>query len=243
MTIADSALRALQEAIDRGDYGPGGRLPAERVLALELGVGRSTLRKALEELERQGKVRRYVGRGTFVEMALPDEVVATLRLNPAPSPTDVLELRLMIEPQIAALAALRANAPDIARLRDMTAALEQATEWAEWERLDSQLHTALARTCRNPLLAGVLDTLNVIRGQKEWGELRSTTLNPDRQRAYSQQHRAIVDALGARNPAGAAKAMRAHLAAVRDAMITGAPADQNDPDETNLSMFGAINAY
>jgi GntR family transcriptional regulator, uxu operon transcriptional repressor len=95
-----------------------GFLP-ERYLAEELGVGRSSLRIALSELERRGRIRRHVGQGTFVTHDPGAEVVTTLRISPPPSPADVFELRLMIEPQIAATAAMRATAPEIRRLHQL----------------------------------------------------------------------------------------------------------------------------
>ncbi|NNU80850.1 FadR family transcriptional regulator [Halovulum dunhuangense] len=218
MTIVDNTLAILEMALDRGDWAPGERLPPERTLAARLGVGRSSLRKALAELERQGRIRRHVGQGTFVAVPPESEVVATLRLTPPPGPADVLELRLMIEPAIAALVALRGTVQDIARLRALIEEGAAARDWEAWEDLDSRFHARLAQASRNPLLTGVLETTNVIRRQGEWGALRSSTLNPERQRAYTDQHRALVDAIARRDAPGAAAAMRAHLAAVQSAM-------------------------
>lgn len=221
MSAIDTALRNLTAALDRGDWGAGERLPPERVLAGQLGVGRSTLRKVLEVLEEDGKLRRHVGQGTFVTGARQHGVVATLRLDPPPSPSDVLELRLMVEPDIAATAALRATAPEIEELRDAVEGARRRTGWEEWEEADTRFHIGIAGATRNPLLVGVLNTLDIIRRQREWGQLRSTTLNPDRQRTYVAQHLAVVEAIARRDPPGAAAAMRIHLAAVRDAMIAG----------------------
>lgn len=232
MTTVESAVAKLELALDRGDWGPGARLPPERELAVRLGIGRSSLRKALAVLEQRGRIWRHVGQGTFVTQSVPDEVVATLRLAPPPGPADVLELRQMIEPAIASAAAMRGTAPEINRLRLMVEEGARASDWEAWEEIDSRFHTRLAAASRNPLLVGVLETLNVIRRQKEWGTLRRTSLNPELQKAYSQQHRALVDAIAARDARGAAAAMRVHLAAVRMAMI-GDPADISSASEIN----------
>jgi DNA-binding FadR family transcriptional regulator len=225
MSVTQDALSLLRQALDRGEWQPGDRLPPERELARSLGVGRSSLRNALAELERDGRIWRHVGQGTFVSSSDADEVVATLRLNPPPSPADVLELRQMIEPAIAAAAALRGTAPDLHRLRRLVEEGARARDWAEWERVDSRFHTALAAASRNPLLVGVLDTLNIIRGQKEWGRRRRSSLTPEWQEAYTEQHRALVDAITSRDPSAAAAAMRRHLQAVHAAMV----GDGTDP--------------
>jgi GntR family transcriptional regulator, uxu operon transcriptional repressor len=219
MVVSQDVLGALLLAIDGGRWKPGDRIPPERLLADELGVGRSSLRLALAELERSGRIRRHVGQGTFVTHDQGAEVVTTLRIAPPPSPADVFELRLMIEPQVATLAALRATAPEIRRLHRIVEAGAAAADWMAWEAADAEFHTALAGAARNPLLDGVLATVNAIRAQRRWGETRARTLNLDRQAAYVDQHRAIVAALDARDPPAAAGAMRDHLGAVHRAMV------------------------
>ncbi len=219
---AEATAARLGADIAAGRWEDGARLPAERALAAEMGVSRATLRKALAALERRGRIRRHVGQGTFVTAPTTEEVTATLRLSPPPSPADVLELRRMIEPAIAAAAALRATAPELRRFSAIVEDGAEAAGWEAWEEADSRFHTQLAVACRNPLLTGVLETLNVIRAQAEWTSLRRGTLTRAAQRAYAAQHRALVDALAARDPAVAATAMRDHLDAVRAAMIGGA---------------------
>ena len=224
MAVSQDVLGTLLLAIDGGRWKPGDRIPPERHLAEELGVGRASLRRALAELERGGRIRRHVGQGTFVTQDTGAEVVTTLRIAPPPSPADVFELRLMIEPQVAALAALRGSAPELQRLHRIVEAGARAGDWVAWEAADAEFHTALAGAARNPLLDGVLATVNAIRAQRRWGETRAQTLNPDRQAAFVSQHRAIVAALDARDPDTAAAAMRDHLAAVHRAMVGTAAA-------------------
>lgn len=230
MSIPQDVLGTLLMSIDGGRWKPGDRLPPERFLAEELGVGRSSLRIALSELERRGRIRRHVGQGTFVMEDPGGEVVTTLRIAPPPSPADVFELRLMIEPQIAAAAAMRAATPEIRRLQRLADAGEAVSDWAAWETADTEFHKALAEASRNPLLGGVLETVNAIRAQRQWGETRARTLNPERQAAYVAQHRAIARAVDRRDPPAAATAMRDHLAAVNRAMV-------GDAAELSLSIL------
>ena len=221
-------------------------------------MSRSSLRKALDVLEQRGRIMRHVGRGTFVAEAGPDVVTASLRLSPPPGPADVLDLRQMIEPQIAAAAAIRATGPEIGRLSDLIEAAAAASDWAGWERLDSRIHSQLAQSTRNPLAVGVLDTLQVIRRQEEWGALRRKSIDPERQAFFSAQHRRLAERIAARDAAGAAEEMRAHLDSVRKAMTgqslappaagpdtpgaSARPGDAGPPAETAPDVRGEASA-
>lgn len=224
MTTARDALAALRMALDSGRYPPGARLPAERDLSITLGVGRGTLRKALTALAREGRIRRRVGEGTFVTDGGQDEG-GGLPLNAPPTPADVMEVRQLVEPGIAAAAALRARGPEIATLRRLADPAEGG-DWRAWETRDTAFHAAVAAATRNPLLTGLLETLRRMRAQEEWGRLRRQTLTPARQRLFARQHHGVVDAIERRDAAGAAEAMRRHLASVNDALSgSAAPGD------------------
>ncbi len=242
MGIPESTLAKLIRALDEGQWKPGERLPAERALSHNLGVGRSSLRIALAELERLGRIWRHVGQGTFVSNPSDGAIVTTLSIDPPPSPADVFELRLMIEPQIAAAAAMRATAPEIALLARLAEAGAGTEGWADWDRADAVFHTTLARASRNSLLVGVLETMNAIRAQKAWGEMRASTVTTRRRDAYVLQHRAIVTAVGAHDPSAAAAAMRDHLMAVNAAMLDRSSEPALAPVLTAALQNGALDA-
>jgi DNA-binding FadR family transcriptional regulator len=217
MATADEALRRLRRAIEQGEYPAGGRMPPERELASRLSVGRGTLRKAFDALAREGRIRRRVGQGTFVV----DAAGGSLAIDADPSPADVMETRAMVEPSIAAAAALRATRGDVERLRELAAAGEGG-DWRDWEDRDNAFHTALAAATRNPLLVGLLETLHRMRRRDAWSRLRRATMT-DACRAVSEaQHRAVVAAVAAADPAAASAAMRDHLSSVQLAMLAGA---------------------
>ncbi len=211
MSVSDDALARLRRALDEQEFEPGGRLPPERELATHLGVGRSSLRTALDQLVREGRIWRHVGQGTFVTETTSSEALTRLRFDSSPSPADVLELRQMVEPSVAAVAALRATSNDIERLGELVDQGYRASSWQEWERVDGAFHSALASVSRNPLLVGVLETLHAVRGEKE-GPVRRT---------YADNHRAVVESISARDPAAAAAAMRTHLWEVHKTLSGG----------------------
>ena len=235
MATADETLRALRRALAEGVFAPDTRLPPERDLAARLRVGRGTLRKAFDALEREGLIRRRVGHGTFVQAQKPG-YDAALKLDAAPTPADVMETRLMVEPSIAAAAAMRANNESIAALRHL-ADDSVEDDWREWERRDNAFHTALATASGNPLLVGLLETLHQMRRGDDWSRLRRLSHTADVQRGNIAHHQAIVAAIAERDAQGAARAMRTHLEGVQAGMmahpatITGAVTAE---DETRV---------
>src|SRR5262247_1853966 len=145
---ADQTLSKLRQLIANGTLGAGGRIPPERTLANEMGVGRRSLRRALEVLEQEGQITRHQGRGTFVQgKPGTPPVVAAVRARDSDiavagamaaipfdrileftNPLEVIEVRLAVEPVIARLAALRASQADIRRLHGLVAETKDASD-------------------------------------------------------------------------------------------------------------------
>lgn len=219
MSVAKNATKRLREALDAGQWQGGDRLPPERELARLLSIGRTSLRSALADLEAEGRIWRHVGQGTFVSRSSESQVNTTLVLAPPPEPSDVLELRDIIEPQIARLAAVRASSTEIEALEFHLKAGEAAEDWNAWEAADNAFHTTLARATRNPVTTGVLETLHDIRRDREWSHRRRATLTSARQEHYCRQHHIILEAVTRGDPDAAAQAMRLHLNTVQEAMV------------------------
>jgi DNA-binding FadR family transcriptional regulator len=135
------------------------------------------------------------------------------------SPFEVLEARLVIEPEAVALAALRARSDNIEEMRTALAASLAAKDLADFEYWDGQLHQAIFRATRNTALIGYYETVNQIRNQPNWIALKKKSVTKERQRLYDRQHTAIVTAIVNRLPDKAKSAMRAHLESVRKAMM------------------------
>lgn len=224
----ERALTALRRMIDAGRLPRGSRLPAERELAIRLGVGRSTLRKALAVLEAEGLLWRHVGRGTFVggpPVPAGDRFPATL---PAASPRDVMEARLMFEPAIAAAAARSATAADIAELRRHVDKGEAARNWDTYDLWDLTLHRAIAAAAHNSFSVLLLDVVNEFRRHDEWGRQQLPPVHSSAHRQSSAQHRVIVEAIAGRDPRAAAEAMRRHLLMVRAMYFDGPEASAGE---------------
>jgi GntR family transcriptional regulator, transcriptional repressor for pyruvate dehydrogenase complex len=206
MGDAESA-GADEEAIVAGlrrRVAQAGRLPGERALAGELGVTRHRLRGALARLRAEGVVVAP-GRSRNGRMRRDETMVRDT------NPIEVIELRMVLEPALARLAALRASPVDIARIR------RAATTWGEEDAgaTDRAFHSAVAAGARNGLAADFYALLRKVGTDTRLALHATRPLCPKRVQQRDTEHRAIAEAIARRDPDGAEQAMRAHLAAVQ----------------------------
>lgn len=193
----------------------GARLPSERQLRQDLACSRETLRRALLELEKAGLVWRHVGQGTFVGPRPASEPVRPEILFAQSSPADLMAARLVIEPAIAAAAARLATAADVARLRELATATQNAGDWRAYETADEAFHRALATATNNRLLTAVLEMVSSVRGRSRWQRQHDAAFRAAHEREYSRTqgalHLAVVEAVAARDAGKAEAVMYDHL--------------------------------
>ncbi|GAA2863199.1 FCD domain-containing protein [Pseudonocardia halophobica] len=217
MTTVEQSLRTLlAEGAEAGTWGPGSKLPTERDLVERLEAPRSAVRRALDALERDGVVVRHVGRGTFLTET------AVRRVDGAPadtSPAEIMQVRLLLEPQVAALAARVATQVDLERIGECLAGGGAAAGFEAFESWDGRLHREIARAAHNGLLMNMFGVLDTARSLPVWGTLKRRTSTPELRRCYHEEHTAIVDALRDRDSRAAADAMRTHLEHVSDTLL------------------------
>jgi GntR family transcriptional regulator, transcriptional repressor for pyruvate dehydrogenase complex len=211
----ESACRRIERNIKLGLWKTGHQLPTERALQAELGVARNTLRRGLKRLEREGSIVRHVGRGTFVaELKAAEPQNFLERLNGC-SPSEVMEVRLMMEPKAAELAAARASQTELQFLEDCLKGAGSAADLPTFEHWDGLLHKTIIGATKNELLIGLYEAINAIRNQAEWTRLKERAVTPQRRTLYHKQHTELVAAIRERDARAARRRMRAHLLAVR----------------------------
>lgn len=206
MVVDDADMGHILEEI-RAVLSEDGGIPPERVLAERLGIKRHRLRQALDQLRARGEIGRVkVGR-----RAARPAPPAGADLARETSPVEVIELRLMIEPALARLAALRASPAEIARI------VQAATTppGASYGGADLAFHKAVATGARNTLAASLYQLLRQIGTDARVRLADETTSCPNRLMRRDAEHRVIAEAIAARDPDAAEQAMRAHLAAVQ----------------------------
>ena len=204
----EETVERLLQAIRLGVAAPGEKLPPERELAARLGVSRVTLRDAIRAIADAGYVESRRGRygGTFVAVTLP-----TPPPRPAPGDDleDVLTLRRVLESGTAQAAAARSLTP--AERRHLTSALLDVSgadlDPGEYRRLDSRLHLAIAEVTDSPsLTSAVADVRSRVNELLDAIPLLAVNIEHS-----EAQHRSIVDAILAGDPAAARVAMDEHL--------------------------------
>jgi len=221
-TATQRAWRTVLERVERdlldGVLGPGDRLPSERDLAADLGVGRSSVREALRVLEVMGLIRTATGSGPqagAIVIATPSGgMSALLRLQVAAQGfplADVVQTRLVLEDAVAAsLAAAPERDLDAAR-RILTAMDDTTLTAPEFLALDAELHYALAEASGNTVIAAMMAGLRssiesyVLDGAEridDWGAMAE---------GLRREHRAIVDAIDGGAPDAARALVHEHI--------------------------------
>jgi len=215
----------LLQRIIAEELPPGAVLPSERELQERYQVSRTVVREAIKLLAARGLIATNSGQGAVVASDLTSPardalVLAFFRAHTCAE--DLLDTRLLLEPEIAALAARQATSLQIRRLNSIVnhtwapdGGKEARIKAHElWSAADARFHVLLAESSQNPALAILIDVIVGIL----WRQRREARryLPEDRREHAEQQHRAIAAAVAARDAAAAHQAMLDHLTATRD---------------------------
>ncbi|MCP4765731.1 MAG: FadR family transcriptional regulator [Gammaproteobacteria bacterium] len=207
----------LRRRIIEGDYAYEERLPAERSLAQEFGVSRGTIRSVLQILEEQHMVARQIGSGTYVTHR---ETTNQQEITSLTSPVEMNEVRIAIEPQMVRLAIANASRRDLDDLRDALRHCEECDSDPErFARADTEFHMALASCARNKLMFWLYERISEVRHHSQWRTMKSKVLTTERIDYYNAQHRALYEAIAARDTTTAVKLIKNHLFGVHDDLL------------------------
>src|SRR5574343_1039540 len=162
LRLSDTVAHQLEQRILEGALKAGDRLPAERELALELGVSRPSLREALQKLVSKGLLYSRQGGGTYVADQLNDAIAnpwATMLTSHPALHEDLLEFRAVLETQAAEWAATRATPADLAQLDEVLKAAARASTTLDTDAVataDRDFHQALAEAAHNVFTAHMM---------------------------------------------------------------------------------------
>ncbi len=210
--LFEQIVQQVEDSILQGQLKPGDQLPAERDLAQRFGVSRTAVREAVKTLREKGLVEAYSGRGTFVtngtSQAMRQSLDLMIRINPQEGSANLAELRLVLEPEIAGLAATRIEEQLLTTMREAVAVMSRNLHDPDaYVEADLDFHLALAEAAGNPLILSLLDSIvGLLRDQ------RSRIFNVDGGPERGQyHHKRILRAVEQGEPDLAREAMRAHL--------------------------------
>ncbi|MCH8989118.1 MAG: FadR family transcriptional regulator [Chloroflexi bacterium] len=221
--LHESIVQRFHALIQQGVLQHGAKLPAERVLAEQLKVSRSSVREAIRTLELQGLVVTKHGSGTFINTQSLDAVATLMTSSLGEGLSagegrlrDIFEVRHLLEPQIAALAAQRATPEDAERLAAIL--IEQQRQIMEGETgvdADTAFHFALATATHNAALVKVVSAVEDVLKQSRDQSLQQ----PGRPQRSLDSHRQILEMVRGENHLGAREAMEYHLTAVEPSAV------------------------
>ncbi|MGC2764422.1 MAG: FadR/GntR family transcriptional regulator [Candidatus Acidiferrum sp.] len=215
--LYEQIVKQIEDSIERGELKEGDQLPAERELALQFGVSRTAVREAVKALREKGLVEAYPGRGTFITSETSNSIRLTfdrmIKSGPRDGTLHLVEVREILEPEIAALAAKRVTEENLNELREAIGIMDGAkTDPHSYIEADLDFHLALAEAAANPLILSLIDSIvGVLREQRL--SIFKVEGGPERGQYH---HKRILEAVENHDSSGARDAMRAHLRQVRD---------------------------
>jgi len=209
----------IEQRILNGELRSGDRLPTERVLAEQFQASRTAVREAMKILAQKGLVEMRPGRGTIVINGAPEAMqnsiglVMKLQVGEVGGSDNLVEVREILETEIAALAAARATEDEIAAMREAIRVMDVSLSDADaYITADNQFHRALAKATQNSLILILIDSIvNPLSEQRK--HIFAVEGGPERGQFH---HRRILESIIRRNPENARAAMHAHLQQVRE---------------------------
>lgn len=217
--LYEGIVQQIEDSILKGTLKPGDQLPAERELAQQFGVSRTAVREAVRALSEKGLVEAKSGRGTFVTS--PNVSTQTMRqsfdfmtrISHPEGMFHLAEVREILEPGIAELAAQRAQEANISAMKEAVEVMDRSLEdCPAFIEADLDFHLALAEAAGNPIILSLVDSIvGILREQRA----RTFHVEGGPQRGQIH-HKAILEAIEQRDSRRAAAAMRSHLQQVRE---------------------------
>jgi len=215
--LYEQIVQQVEESIQKGALKTGDKLPPERELAQQFGVSRTAVREAVKALREKAFVEAYPGRGTFIMETSAHPIRLSLdrmvKAGQAEGSRYLTEVREMMEPEIAALAAERAEAEDLAAMHESFEVMERAKRDPDaFIEADLDFHLALAEAAANPIILSLIDSIVGLLREQRMG-IFQVEGGPERGQYH---HKKILDAVEHRDAAGAREAMKAHMRQVRE---------------------------
>ncbi|GAC1429030.1 MAG: FadR/GntR family transcriptional regulator [Ktedonobacteraceae bacterium] len=217
--VFERIAEQIEKRILEGELHKGDRLPTERELAEQFQVSRTAVREAMKSLAQKGLINMRPGRGTIVidgaHEAMQNSIglMMKLKLGEVGGSDNLVEFRVILETEIAALAAARATEKEISAMREAIRLMNENLNDADaFIRADNAFHEALAQATQNALILILINSIvHLLSEQRK--QIFEVDGGPQRGQIH---HRRILESVIRRDPEGARAAMRSHLQQVRE---------------------------
>lgn len=217
--VYEEIVAKIKDMVEKGRFKSGDQLPVERELAEVFRVSRSSVREALRSLESQGFIESRQGDGTYIARQPVESIVrplASVILTEKDDQMELFEMRRMIEPDLAYLAAERATEEEIAMMEKVLDLQQEQIDRGDYETdVDRNFHYIMARAARNKALLRITDNIMDL-----LAESREQYLQVDgRPQKSILRHREVLEAIRARDPELAEKCMLEHLVDIETSLF------------------------
>lgn len=215
--LYEGIVNQIEQRIESGELKVGDQLPSEHELAEQFMVSRTAVREAVKTLRQKGLVEIRPGRGTFITNETSDTIRNSLEMlmkfGTMKGSENLVEVREILEPEIAALAATRITDEYIAAMQEAVKIMDNALDNVEvFVEADLDFHLALAEGTLNPFIPILMDSIiDLLREQRK----RTGLVTGGLERGQSH-HKKILNAVMRHDAQAARKAMHGHLQQVRD---------------------------
>ena len=219
-SLSDAVFDHIQRAIKSGAYAVDERLPTEHSLAAEFQVSRPVVRDALQRLRDQGFIYSRRGAGSFVREKGLREPLGFGQMENLSALQHCYDFRITLEPEAAAMAALRSTPQALQKIRSALTLLRDATNrHAHRADADFMFHLSIAQASANPYFATAMQALeeHIAVGMRFHGLSLKTT--SDGLEHVFVEHSAVFDAIERRDVEAARALMRAHLNGSRNRLF------------------------
>lgn len=221
--LYERIVSQIENRIEAGELKVGDQLPAERELAEQFAVSRTAVREAVKALRQKGLVEIRPGRGTFITNGTSDTIRHSLsmlmKIGVANGSGNLVEVREILEPEIAALAATRITDEYIASMHGAVKTMDTALDNVDvFVEADLDFHLSLAEGTQNPIIPILMDSIiDLLREQR-----RRIGLTKGGLQRGQVHHKKILDAVTRHDADAARQAMQDHLKQVRKDSKTSA---------------------
>ena len=220
--LSEQVADHLTTSIMNGEYGIGEKLPTESSLSTRYNVSRTVIREAMKLLKQKGLVESRVAKGTFVianlDKGIGESIDLILQNLSGSGQDELLELRRSIEPEFAALAAVKASDEDLENLRALIAEMENCLQNHDrFSELDMKFHMAILAATKNNLMISVMMPIFEKIHQQQYEHIR---IQSDGMYKSHAQHKTIYTALKARDPEQARSLVKKHINSVENDFAT-----------------------
>lgn len=209
-SIREIIMNQFTKMIKEGELSIGDKIPPERNLAEQFGVGRSTIREAIKSMTSMGLLEARLGEGTFVRKVDSDDIKQQLQwglyLDPVPF-NELIELRKVLELETVKRAALNRTAEEIIELESWINEMKQEGKVHHNKKNDLMFHMTIAKASNNKMIYNLLDLIRM--SLEEWFE--NVLKNPEHVKNSIAEHQLILEAIIQQDVAQAVKVMEAHL--------------------------------